>query len=471
MDLQPKKILLAVAALVLSAAAWFYSTGLHPHWILTWLAPLPVLLAAPRLSRKWAFTVAFLGFAFGALNLRNYILHVIGLPHWLMLVVVWVPALVFGLIVLLHRRFILRGQLVRAAFVLPVLWVAFEYLTEFHSANSTWANMGYTQMNLLPLIQSASVTGIWAISFVVFLFAGTVVALATPSGRKSPLIVVAVIYAVVFGYGSWRLLATPTAPTIKVALMSDDPVRAISPRGPETVALAEAYAAQIPATAAQGARVVVIPEKIGHIQPSELPQVDARFERLAREYRLTIVVGFKVLPNLNQARIYSPDGELEATYEKHHMIPVLEPDLPGTARVVLPRSTGKWGIEICKDMDFPQLSRQYGREGVGLMLVPAWDFGVDGWRHGSMAILRGVESGFSIARAAKRGLLTVTDGRGRVLAGQSSAAQAGSPNAPFSVLVASVPVLHVPTLYDRAGNWFAWFDLLLAAVLLVSVKW
>ena len=52
-----------------------------------------------------------------------------------------------------------------------------------------------------------------------------------------------------------------------------------------------------------------------------------------------------------------------------------------------------------------------------LLLVPAWDFDVDGWLHGRMAILRGVESGFSIVRAPKQGILTVTDDRGRVLAG------------------------------------------------------
>ena len=45
-------------------------------------------------------------------------------------------------------------------------------------------------------------------------------------------------------------------------------------------------------------------------------------------------------------------------------------------------------MEICKDMDFPLLSRQYGNDGAGLMLVPAYDFVTDGWLHGRMAILK-----------------------------------------------------------------------------------
>ena len=40
-----------------------------------------------------------------------------------------------------------------------------------------------------------------------------------------------------------------------------------------------------------------------------------------------------------------------------------------------------------------------------------------------MAILRGVESGFSIARSAKLGILTATDDRGRVLAQRKRSAR------------------------------------------------
>ncbi|MGH9694361.1 MAG: nitrilase-related carbon-nitrogen hydrolase, partial [Bryobacteraceae bacterium] len=118
-------------------------------------------------------------------------------------------------------------------------------------------------------------------------------------------------------------------------------------------------------------------------------------------------------------------------------------------------------IEICKDMDFPRLSREYGSEGVGLLLVPAWDFRIDDWLHGRMAILRGVESGFTIARTAKQGLMTVSDNRGRVSAQQSSGA------APFSVLIATAPVSHAGTLYARWGDWFAWLDI--AALIALSL--
>jgi apolipoprotein N-acyltransferase len=99
---------------------------------------------------------------------------------------------------------------------------------------------------------------------------------------------------------------------------------------------------------------------------------------------------------------------------------------------------------------------------VGLLLVPAWDFTLDGWLHGRMAIMRGVESGFTIARAAKQGLLTLSDDRGRIL-GQQDAATAR-----FASLVATAPVRHADTLYARWGDWFAWLNAAGLIVILFS---
>jgi apolipoprotein N-acyltransferase len=110
-------------------------------------------------------------------------------------------------------------------------------------------------------------------------------------------------------------------------------------------------------------------------------------------------------------------------------------------------------MEICKDMDFPGLSREYGRKGAGLLLVPAWDFTLDGWLHGRMAVMRGVENGFTIVRSAKQGLLTVSDDRGRILAQQDAA------YVNIGTLLATAPVRHAGTFYSRWGDWFAWLNL------------
>jgi apolipoprotein N-acyltransferase len=109
---------------------------------------------------------------------------------------------------------------------------------------------------------------------------------------------------------------------------------------------------------------------------------------------------------------YAPHTTV-ASYDKEHMLPPFESQLtPGTEKLSRKWEKTTLGVAICKDLDFTSISRGYGQMGVGLMLVPAWDFNLDRIWHGHMAIMRGVEGGFSMARAARDGYLTLSDDRG-----------------------------------------------------------
>jgi apolipoprotein N-acyltransferase len=79
-----------------------------------------------------------------------------------------------------------------------------------------------------------------------------------------------------------------------------------------------------------------------------------------------------------------------------------------------------------------------------------------------MAIVRGVEAGFSIARVAGRGSLTISDNRGRVVA------EARSDEARFVTLAAPIPGGRERTLYSRWGDWVAWASVLLAGGVLTA---
>jgi apolipoprotein N-acyltransferase len=466
----PRQLAIAIAAIFLSAVAFYFGTGLHPVWLLTWFAPIPVLLVAPRLSRPAAFAVAFLAWVGGGINVWNSYIVVLQIPVLVAIVATALPALLFGFDVLLYRRF-LSSSAVRAAVVFPSFWVFCEFVSASFSPHGTFGNLGYTQMNFPPILQIASVTGIWGISFCLFLFAATLSVLLSYDvvlkERQRLGIAVGIVLAVILGFGYWRLDLMPSrGQTVMVGLVASDLRQNILTEKPDdTIRLMYEYAAQAQKLAAQGAQVVVVPEKISVVEDSNLAAVDTVFASTARQTGASIVIGV-IHPTSsarwNEARLYSPAGTIR-TYEKHHMLPPFESDLTvGTSRTVWQEPSGVWGIEICKDMDFPRLSREYGNDDVGLLLVPAWDFGVDGWLHGRMAILRGVESGFSIARAPKQGLLTISDDRGRVIAEHDSA------TAPFTSLVVAVPVWHQTTLYTRFGNWFAWLNVALLALLFAS---
>jgi apolipoprotein N-acyltransferase len=73
-----------------------------------------------------------------------------------------------------------------------------------------------------------------------------------------------------------------------------------------------------------------------------------------------------------------------------------------------------------------------------------------------MAILRGVENGFSEVRAARQGRLTITDCFGRVNA------EAAAIHKKNISLISEVTLLKKNTFYSRFGNWFGIVNLVAA---------
>src|SRR6516162_5742334 len=217
--------LTAVAAL-LSAFAFYLGTGLHPICWLTWLAPLPLLLIAPRLPLHSAFGVSWLAATLGALNLWHYFRHDLQSPLLLSLVVLLLPSAIFAAAVLFFRRCILRGSPLQAALIFPSFWVAYEYLQAISSPHGTALNLGYSQMNFLAVLQFASLTGMCGISFCVLLFpatlAASLIARNRPTQTKWLATSVSMFLLAVLGFGVWRLRMRDTTNTVPVALLASD---------------------------------------------------------------------------------------------------------------------------------------------------------------------------------------------------------------------------------------------------------
>jgi apolipoprotein N-acyltransferase len=467
LKLDRPSLAITVALSLASALAFYFGTGLHPIWWLTWLAPFPILWLVPRLPLWQAFAASLLVSFVGWLNFWPYLHRVLGVPSPVVLLTLFLPAVIVALAVLLFRWLVRRGAPLQAALAFPAFWVCTEFLNATTSVHSTSGNLAYSQMNFLPVLQIASVTGIWGISFFVLLFSASLAAiLSTPadSGRTKLLGAVAILLlGGALAFGVWRLHNANPSPTATVALIASDlPQNELPSEQEDALRLFHEYAAQVNALAGQHIQSIVIPEKIAVALPAYISEVDSLFSGAAARTGAVVVVGMVRRDSnglWNEARIYTPDGAPPRTYEKHHMLPPFESKfVVGTTREFLTQPSGLWGVAICKDMDFPRLSREYGLAGTALLLVPAWDFDADGWLHGRMSFLRGIEDGFSIARAPRHGILTVTDDRGRVLAERNTNSQ------PFTVLVAQVPVRHDATLYLRWGNWFPWFCLFILLV-------
>jgi len=462
----------AVLAIVATAVMFYFGNGLDPWWPLMWFAPLPVLLFALR-SKWWATAVtAAAAMMLGSLNMWNYLIHTLGAPRYAWAVIFLIMSVIFVAGVLLFRGLVLRGALWSGLLALPALWVTSEYVRNVTSPHGSAGSLAYSQLKFLPFLQLASITGPWGMTFVLLLFPAAIAIglhLRQTSPKRALQITVAgvAVVAAVLVFGAVRLTISQTQ-MVKVGLITSDEKGNDTVTGPgaDTERLFRAYAGQAEKLASDGAQAIVMPEKLGVTLEGKSSGTDAVLQSVADQTGATIVAGVvhvDALAKYNEARIYVP-GSAVQRYDKQHMLPPFESNLkPGTSLTMLPRSQQKWGVAICKDMDFASPARRYGQAGAGLLLVPAWDFVVDGTWHGHIALMRGVEGGFSIARAAKNGFLTVSDDRGRIVGEVSSS------SAPFPTLLVNVPAAHSWTAYQALGDWFPWVAISLMAFAIVQI--
>ncbi len=442
---------LAAAA---SGTALYFGTGLHPLPWLTWIALIPVLVVAVRLGWLGAAAAAFAAWLAGELNQWTYLTGDIGMPKAAAAAILLAAAGLFAATVLVFRALVRRERPAAAVLAPPALWVGLEYAFATASPDGAFWSLAYTQADVLPLIQVASLTSYLGVTFLLLAVpAAVVVAVRRGSGgpvRWRPVLAVAVGSAAVAAYGLIQLARPVDGPAERIAVIAQpgrgDHLDVATPAG---TALLDGYLAQIRTAAGAGATTVVLPEAVLVADAGKLDGVKEALAAAAREGRTTIVFGVAVRHGHNTAQIVTPDSV--SAYHKQHLI-FTEPYRPGTGPAFVPGRP--WGVAICKDLDFPELARAYRSGGAQLLLVPAWDVGRDAWLHSRMAVMRGVENGMPIVRSGRTGALTVSDAAGRVLA------EARTGESGFATVTYDLPVAARSTVYTGAGSWFAWLCIL-----------
>jgi apolipoprotein N-acyltransferase len=457
-----RQIAAAAAAALASGLLFLGGTGLGPWGWMAWLAPLPVLLLAHRAPRAWlAFAAGFAAYLIGQSGLA--FVYGDALPLALILIAMALPSVVFAAVMLLARA---SARLpVAVAVLAPALaWTSWEYLLSLVSPHGTAGALGYAQAELLPIVQLASVTGVWGLSFLTMLVPSALaIALARQRRARLALLTAALPLLLALGFGFIRL-AQPHDGRLRVGLGADD--RQLAHRALDAssaIAAARAHADLVASIVARAAEerldVILLPEKAITLRPAWTGDAQSRIAAAAAAAGTTVVVGLDEEDaagvRRNVAAVFDPQGNLRARYVKRHLVPGLEEAFTaGDSPLVL---DGR-GVAICKDLDFTALGREQGRRGATALLVPAWDFGGDARLHARMAIVRAVESGFALVRAAQEGLLTVSDRNGRIVAEEASRA-----DRPV-LLTAEVGLAPGGTIYAAAGDVFAWLVLLAAAL-------
>lgn len=457
-------------ALLLAGAALTAAANLR--WnvaALAWIAPVPLLLHLHARS-GWRARLAVLGALLLGYHLAVAKIVTPPVP-WIMVpgfaapiaLAVWLGHLTADA---LRRRAGERWGL----YAFPAATALLEIVRYRLTPLGTWGSGANTQLDHLALLQLASLLGASSIGFLLAWTASLIaLLLAAPRPRRfarDAALLVAALLAVE-AFGAIRLSATQGRGVTVAGVVADlGPSPEGLPGDDAVAANTEALFARSERAAARGARIVVWNEAATVVRKEDEAAFLERGARLARARGVDLVLGYLVPLSIRPLRFenryawLSERGEVLERYEKHHPVPA-EGSRAGTAPLrAHDRPYARAAGAICYDYDFPAMSLGHARLGAGLVVVPSSDWrGIDPL-HTSMARVRAIEGGYSVVRPVRWATSGAFDAYGR-----SRAAL------PFfeendRILLATVPVDHVPTLYGALGDTIA---LVYAAVLAAGV--
>jgi apolipoprotein N-acyltransferase len=377
--------------------------------------------------------------------------------------------------------------------------VAAELVRNHAFTGFPWVRLGNALHTIPPLLQLASLTGVYGLSFLLLALASSLALLARPALRRTGGIYLTLLLLVTLGVFAWGSVRVErlrgeadTERGVNVACVQGNVPQ---DRKWSREAADEILTRHLDLTrlaASRGAELVVWAESSLPFPLREHPEFGRRVRQAAQETGSALIIGSLDWRAGEQGRrqVYNsvflvPAGEPpRLAYDKAHLVPFGE-YVPlrrllffasklveevgelsaGSGEQHLAAGTGVpgvpgLGILICYEIIFPGLARQAVNAGAQVLLTltnDAW-FGKTAapHQHFAEAVLRAVESGRWVVRAANTGISGIIAPSGDVLArtelGQATLAQA------------EVFPRSERTLYVRVGDVFAWACVIVAAV-------
>ena len=329
-------------------------------------------------------------------------------------------------------------------------WVATEYGRAHIFGGFPWIPLGNAVVTLLPIVQVASLGGVYGVSWLLALLNGAFALAAVTAGRRrlAAVALAIALVAVPSVWGAARLRdnrLTRSGEPIALGLIQGnvpqdekwDPQRATE--------IFDRYLSMSRQAATAGARVLLWPESATPFYFDEDPAGAEEVRRLVRETGVQLLFGTDEIERGSPARYYNSafmldrGGATAAVYRKIHLVPFGEyvplgslltfvgPLIesvasfsPGERVTMLPINEHMATTAICYEVVYPHLIRDGVRQGSELLTTitnDAW-YGESSaaYQHFELASMRAIEQGRYLARAANTGISGIVDPYGRVLA-------------------------------------------------------
>lgn len=469
-------------ALIVGAAALCFSNGVQANIFAAWLAPMLMLRFVMMSGPLVGFALTSVASAIAAFVMFRGAIPMADAEY---AITSAISGVIGALPYLLHRLIAPRLAGLLGSLVFPTAGVTLLYALSLGSPFGTWGNDAYVQLPFLPLVQLASLTGLWGIAFLVMWFASAVQPLFDTRALRAaaPSAVFAACLVAALGYGAWSLYAPPRAETVRVAALSNP--SGFSDRFFEGCAARDDYAcraansatrldslfAASETAAREGASLIVWYEAAAQYDAQFEQAFIARAQAFAQSHGVYLIAGVVSVPNdpealmHNKAMVFTPAGAVALEYLKSVPVPG-EPIVAGDGRVTtLETPFGRVAVVICFDADFPALARGAAQQGADMLVIPANDWRAITPLHGEMSVMRGIEGGFGVLRATSNGLSVAATANGVRLASNDSFVSPGT------ILYADMPMAHRHTLYGQAGDYFANVCIAVLVLLLIAGFW
>jgi apolipoprotein N-acyltransferase len=509
-----------------SSALSAVSSGLilvfaFPHYDLTWfawIALVPLLRTLHGKGTGRSFGLAFLaGLVFFGIELA-------GIGHQSVNALKWPHFTIVGLALALYwgawaaiTQWLSRHLRLSHYVFAPTVWLAIEFLRSNLSFLAfPWLLLGHTQYLHPSLLQLASITGVYGISFLVISSNAAIAAAlssplshAHPRKRRAvvqsflPVLIVAVAISAVAFWGATRMTVQEHERTeLDVAVIQNYvPHGARSQPGGPTKVLDD-YVDLMQKVVNRHPTVIVWPESAVPADVLHDMRVHSRLAGIARKAKTFLLVGGSEEKLINQRIggryfntmvLFNADGEVNGVYRKTRLVPFAEyiplpklvrwpaflapsvrESVAGTELTLFQAAGVPFGTLICWEALFPEMSRDMVKHGARYLISATnevWFGQSDALRQlFAMAIFRAVENKVPVVRAANGGVSAIVDPFGRVLdIVQRDGRQIGVEG----TLVSRISIGPAGTFYTRYGDVFAFVHVVislgLAGVVLIKV--
>ncbi|MCX7785038.1 MAG: apolipoprotein N-acyltransferase [candidate division WOR-3 bacterium] len=496
-----------VVALIVSALILNFAFAPFGVRFLAYFTLIPLLLLIYRYPYKKVFWYALIfGFAFAFFHLWWLYFLIVPVEPMTKILLYLGVTILFGYLGLYTAIFAVTTKFLGLLFA-PLVWVILEFIRTKSEIGFPWGFLGYTQTSYIPIVQIASIFGVYGLSAWVIWINLIIFWILQRKHKLTYFVLLIISFIIPISYGLVRINTPKLKPQIKVAVIQPN----VSPNEKgdyeSRQRLLKELIDLVKQASVQKPDLIILPETATLVDITRNEELRNKLQTIVDSNKVYLFTGTPLYeptspvyyngavlfePNKTDSIICIVPGDsllkirapyFTKIYRKIHLVPFSE-RIPYVDRIKFLRkietgdmgdctpgkeytifqitnsksqSPNRFGCLICFESIFPDLTREFTKRGAEMLI----NITNDGWfgktpgphQHCELAILRSVENGVPLVRCANNGISLITDPFARIVDKTKLFIQ--------DILVADITSALKSTFYRKYGDIFIYIALII----------